>query len=107
MRGPGSAEPDSGGGSISVSSEKGKGTTFIVDILLEIVSEADSVEKEKPAKRTDLKGVSALLAEDMIRMRKLRPYSGKVQACKQHVPQMENRWFPFSMKSRKVRLISY
>ena len=35
-----------------------------MDILLEIVSEADSVEKEKTAKHSDLKGVSVLLAED-------------------------------------------
>ena len=52
------------GSNISVESEKGKGSTFTVELPLEL-TEADKVQKQaSPGDSTDLTGVKILMAED-------------------------------------------
>lgn len=52
------------GGTVTVESKKGVGSTFTVDLPVELV-DADTVgEQEMPNANTDLSGVSVLLAED-------------------------------------------
>ena len=52
------------GGTITVDSKKGIGTTFTVEIPMELTS-AEKVEKIKPlVQHNDLKGIKVLLAED-------------------------------------------
>ena len=52
------------GGTITVDSQKGIGTTFTVEIPMELTS-AEKVEKTKPlVQHNDLKGIKVLLAED-------------------------------------------
>ena len=52
------------GGTITAESKKGVGTTFTVEIPMELTS-SEKVEKaKKPAKRRSLKGIEVLLAED-------------------------------------------
>ena len=52
------------GGTITVDSQKGVGTTFTVEIPMELTS-AEKVEKTKQAvQHNDLKGIKVLLAED-------------------------------------------
>ena len=52
------------GSNISVESEKGKGSTFTVELPLEL-TEADKVQKQaSPGDSTDLAGVKILMAED-------------------------------------------
>ena len=52
------------GGTITVDSQKGVGTTFTVEIPMELTS-AEKVEKTKPlVQHNDLKGIKVLLAED-------------------------------------------
>ena len=52
------------GGTITVDSRKGVGTTFTVEISLELTN-AEKVEKTKPlVQYNDLKGIKVLLAED-------------------------------------------
>ena len=52
------------GGTITVDSKKGIGTTFTVEIPMELTS-AEKVEKTKPlVQHNDLKGIKVLLAED-------------------------------------------
>ena len=52
------------GGTITVDSRKGVGTTFTVEIPMELTN-AEKVEKTKPlAQHNDLKGIKVLLAED-------------------------------------------
>ena len=52
------------GGTITVDSRKGVGTTFTVEIPMELTN-AEKVEKTKPlVQHNDLKGIKVLLAED-------------------------------------------
>ena len=52
------------GGTITVDSRKGVGTTFTVEIPMELTN-AEKVEKTKPlVQQNDLKGIKVLLAED-------------------------------------------
>ena len=52
------------GGTITVDSKKGVGTTFTVEIPMELTN-AEKVEKTKPlVQHNDLKGIKVLLAED-------------------------------------------
>ena len=52
------------GGTITVDSRKGVGTTFTVEISMELTN-AEKVEKTKPlVQHNDLKGIKVLLAED-------------------------------------------
>ena len=52
------------GGTISVKSKKGEGTTFTVELPLELTCQTGSQKPEQPQKRKDLTGLDVLMAED-------------------------------------------
>ena len=52
------------GGTISVESKKGKGSTFIVDIPMELTDESKIQKRDISTGSKDLTGVKALMAED-------------------------------------------
>ena len=52
------------GGTIDVESQKGKGSTFIVELPMELTDESRIQKREYNAGNDDLTGVKALLAED-------------------------------------------
>ncbi|MDY3918410.1 MAG: ATP-binding protein [Candidatus Limivivens sp.] len=52
------------GGTISVESEKGKGSTFVVELPMELTDESNVQKQDLPAATANLKGIKILLAED-------------------------------------------
>ena len=52
------------GGTISVESKKGVGSTFIVEIPMELTAESNVQKQTLPVAKADLTGVKILLAED-------------------------------------------
>ena len=52
------------GGTISVDSKKGEGSTFIVEFPLELTNESMVQKQDTPASNVNMKGVRVLLAED-------------------------------------------
>lgn len=52
------------GGTIAVKSKKGEGTTFTVELPLELTCADPDQKQEAPKSQKDLKGISVLMAED-------------------------------------------
>ena len=52
------------GGSVHVKSQKGKGTTFVVKLPLEVAAKSEEKQADGKVTRKDLYGVKVLLAED-------------------------------------------